>query len=718
MSIATLDGYRVVDLGSGMPTALIAKFLRECGAQVTRVTSSSCRFDEVYPAYRQWHEGSKIVIDPDQASLKELIDDADICLLGGEDFPGTSCISDAATLAVDRPRTIFLQITGYPDGHADKSRAVDLLVQARSGIVFEHYSDRPIAFAFSPSLYGAALQGLAGLFAAIYERQCTGAGQVVTTSLLEGVLTWVGSVWGEAEHPTPAFEFTVPKDPAPLIFRCADGRHVHLVLFSAGSKDALYGALGIDSSDGSGDMPTADTAPDKYFGDTQFLARHIERWNSEELLEKIWATGMAAEPVLAPGEIWDDPQIAGTIVHGAGQSGWIGHPVTHMSHPAPLRPTPPFTRLRAIDFGTFLAGPLSTEILRDLGVDVIKVEPLAGDPARAVYRSFASVNRGKRAIRIDMKSPEGRAIAARLCLSADIVTNNFRPGVSQRLGVDATTLHESKPELIVLESSGYGPGGPDRAGFDMVFQALCGHERQAGGADNPPLWNRTAMIDYAAGMLGAIGLLQALVERGRTGAGTTLDTCLLSAGLFLMSDWVRDEEGRMAGPAMLNHAQTGSHPAEQLYRAADGWIAVSARDEPSAGRFASVLGLDALRRKRRSAWGADEEAEIAAQIAGRTVADILQALAEADVWAERCVEQGGAAILAQDSFRARGTTFAGQHETFGTVRLPGPLFALSRSEVRARGLPPALGQDSRAVLAELGYQDAEIEDFFARKIVA
>ena len=135
----------------------------------------------------------------------------------------------------------------------------------------------------------------------------------------------------------------------------------------------------------------------------------------------------------------------------------------------------------------------------DLGADVIKVEPVTGDPNRSIFRSYGSVNRGKRCITVDLKAPEGLKIAQQLCVAADVVTNNFRPGVSTRLGIDAKTLHALKPELIVLESAAYGSTGPkaEGAGFDMCFQALCGHDWRAGGVDNPPLWNRTSMVDFA-----------------------------------------------------------------------------------------------------------------------------------------------------------------------------------------------------------------------------
>lgn len=212
-------------------------------------------------------------------------------------------------------------------------------------------------------------------------------------------------------------------------------------------------------------------------------------------------------------------------------------------------------------------------------------------------------------------------IAHRLCLQADVVTNNFRTGVSARLGIDAKTLHRMKPQLVVLESSAYGATGPKsgRAGFDMAFQALCGHEHRAGGRGNPPLWNRTSMVDYAGGLMGAIAILQALHNRAREGGGAELNVALMNAGIFLLSELIQRADETFAGAPPLCREQTGYHPAEQMYRARDGWLAVAARDDTSARALAEVLGLDMLKAKTRVDWNADDAGQIAKAVRLRAV---------------------------------------------------------------------------------------------------
>ena len=187
-----LSGLKVIDLGVGMAPALVAKFLREGGADITRLEPpAGDPFYEVYPAYEVWRRGSTILRENEGPSLDMLLATADVCLVGGEDYPGAARRRDAAALQTRHPGLVVLDIEGYPTGSRHSGRpATDVLVQARSGLSFEHYSRRPLLMSFEPSNYGAALHGLSGLFAALLQRESSGRGQVVATSLFEGALSW------------------------------------------------------------------------------------------------------------------------------------------------------------------------------------------------------------------------------------------------------------------------------------------------------------------------------------------------------------------------------------------------------------------------------------------------------------------------------------------------------------------------------------------------
>ncbi|RJG08287.1 CaiB/BaiF CoA-transferase family protein [Massilia cavernae] len=537
--------------------------------------------------------------------------------------------------------------------------------------------------------------------------------------------------WCEVEKPTPNTRFVIPKDPIPLIFRCADGVFIHLVIGAAGSKYKMYQALEIDDpsvSPNDSGMPTPTSDPKNFYGNIDLLAAHAAKKSSTELLERIWALGLPAEPVLAPGMCWDEPQVQhnGIIATDADGTRHVGHPMKTSASPAPYKEPRkaanprPLDGVRVVDFGAFVAGPFASVVLADLGADIIKVETPAGDPNRSMYRWYTVANRGKRAITIDLKNPEGQALARDLCASADIVTNNFRSGVSARLGIDVASLHALKPELIVLESPGYGSSGPlaDRAAFDMVMQAFCGHEHRGGGEGNEPLWNRTSMVDFTGGFLGAVGTLAALYYRTRHGDGATIDCPLVNAGIALLSDLVQWPDGRFEGGAPLNPTRTGYRPAEALYQATDGWIALAVRGRKAAAALATALGLDGRLDPDPLQWGAQEAAAVGAAIGAQACASAIATLEAAGVWVELCRRDGDQALLNDPALQAANTVQVSTHPQFGEVRELGAMVRFSRSSAGHRRHAPLRGESTRELLAELGRSASDIDALAERKIVA
>jgi crotonobetainyl-CoA:carnitine CoA-transferase CaiB-like acyl-CoA transferase len=380
----------------------------------------------------------------------------------------------------------------------------------------------------------------------------------------------------------------------------------------------------------------------------------------------------------------------------------------------------PLDGVRVVDFGAFVAGPFASLVMADLGAEVIKVETPAGDPNRSIFRSWSPVSRGKRAISVDLKHPEGLALAKKICMKSDIITSNFRTGVSARLGIDPASLHAAKPELIVLESPAYGSSGPlaERAGFDLVMQALCGHEYRAGGKGNEPLWNRTSMVDYGGGLLGAIGALAALYHRARTGEGMTLYCALVSAGIYLLSEIVQRPDGRFEGAEPLNATRTGYGPAEALYETADGWVAIAVRGVAAGAALASVLGLRDGLAGEPLAWGDKEAGLIAGAVRGHDTAGLLAALDKAGVWAEECLRNNERVVLNDPSLRASGTVRAALHPQFGEVRELGPMIRFSRSSAGTENHAPLLGESTRDILVELEFTAAEIDALWERKAVS
>jgi crotonobetainyl-CoA:carnitine CoA-transferase CaiB-like acyl-CoA transferase len=717
-----------------MPTALIAKFLAELGATVLREGRAADEpFARVYAADVVWRAQQERVercasVDPAEDVL---LARADICLLGGEDLPGLQRSTGAGKLCEQFPRLIALEVTGYPQGSSHEGRpAVDILVQSVSGLAGEQCADRPIFVGFKPSLYGAALQGIAGVLAALIEREASGRGQAVFTSLFQGALCWCAGLWCDVERATRATSLVVPKDVQPLIFRCNDGQYLHLALYTPGSLEAAYGALGIETQGATGKKENAvpPSAPSKFFGDVELIAPYVARRSSGELLESLRAAGVACDLVLPPGACWDHPQTEQNrvIARDNDNRAYVGNPIQLGAGRgagnirALASAAAPLGRARIVDLGTFVAGPFGSVILGDLGADVIKVESMTGDTARTVFRCDASVNRGKRNIKLDLKSPRGIEVLKRLCGRANLVMSNFRAGVSARLGIDPVSLQGEFPGLAVIECPAYGNAGPRcaEAGFDMVMQAWCGHEFRAGGIGNPPLWSRLTLVDYGGGMLGAAAALACLYQQARTGGQITATIPLLHAGLYLLSELVRNADGTFEGAPTLNSEQTGIHPAESFYQARDGWLAIAARDAASARRLVAALEIQDDVSGCAAQWGSREQVVIAAALRSMPRARALDLLERYEVWAEPWNEGQPQKWLRDPALNESGSIYRTEYPDIGAVGMIGTLVHFSRSVARGRGCAPAAGEHTRQILAELGYNEAAIAELYADNVVA
>lgn len=738
-----LDGVSVVDFGLGFGGALAARLLADAGAEVIRFEpSEGDPFYGLYPAYAAWQSGKKIAaasdIDDAQAQARDALADADVCIIGGEAFPDLQWLPDAEELARLYPQLVVLDISGVRfDGHAGDLPAVDLLAQAASGMVFETLPDRPMVSAMPMASYGAALEGVIGVMTALCARQRTGDGQVVRTSIFDGALAWLCHSWFDSDRTDAALAAGTPKGARPLIFRCADGDYLHFALGSTNARLHVYTVLKIENpvpslEDDPRGFPTLKRGASDYFGDIDLLQSYIGKWQRSDLLEALWARGIAAEAVTVPGEVWQDEQVLHNriLVEEADGSRRVGLPFqmsfnrvagAEVAAQKPALPGGlPLAGQRIVDLGSFTAGPHSSMVLGDLGADVIKVEALSGDVLRAVKRVFTASSRGKRSLAVDMKTPEGQEIMRRICASADMVFHNFRPGVPQRLGVDAESLHRLKPELILLENAGYGVSGPkaQRGGFDMILLALCGHEYRAGGEGNSPGCYATTVIDLATGLLGAIAALMAQFIKQRSGAGAVIETSLLNTGLFLLSELVQSPTGEFLPIATLNGQQTGFHPAERLYKTSDGnWVAIAARGQAMANRLLSALGLEGQIHLRRDDWAAVEADLIAVAVARQDSASLLASLASASVWATLCRGDAKPLTLNGATLREAGGVALFEDPRYGEVRQIGPLFSLSKAASRAMGAAPEIGQHTPQILGELGYSQEQIAALIEKRVV-
>jgi crotonobetainyl-CoA:carnitine CoA-transferase CaiB-like acyl-CoA transferase len=304
-------GVRVVDLGTGFSGALVTKLVADLGASVTRVHPTLDPFLDLSPAYRLWR--SEQISQPftTQDDLDVLLADADVCVIGGDEYPGFLWKFDVGAIAAKQERLVVLNISGTtPESSKGDMPANDLLAQARSGIVNERFSKRPICLGVHLPTYGAVLHGLIGVSAALFERELSGRGDIVSTSLVQGAAAFLGSLWFDTGGSDVMVRGVVPLDVEWQFLQCSDGRWITFHQGVAGSTAKIHRILGMTVVPGTENArwkPVSDD-PTLFFGITEEMKAKARTRPSGELLEAFLEAGIAAELVRAPGECWDDDQ--------------------------------------------------------------------------------------------------------------------------------------------------------------------------------------------------------------------------------------------------------------------------------------------------------------------------------------------------------------------------------------------------------------------------
>lgn len=375
----------------------------------------------------------------------------------------------------------------------------------------------------------------------------------------------------------------------------------------------------------------------------------------------------------------------------------------------------PLEGLRVVDLSAIIAGPVATAFLATYGADVVKLEPPEGDALRAYpstlpgqSRYFLGVNRGKRSLAVDLKHPEGLAVARRLARGADVLVESFRPGVAARLGLDDATLRGENPRLVYASVSAFGQAGPlaGRPGLDPVVQSYGGLAWEQGAADGgPPELVRGSLVDYHTGSLAASGILLALVARGRTGAGQRVETSLLDGVLAMQAGRVFWAEG--LEPAEAVRDLLGDR-VSRIYPTEDGWLYLYVELPKFWEGCCRTLGLEAWLDDPRLRTMADRTARraelipaITARLADRPAAEWETVFAQADVPCTRV--RSVPEMLVDPQALANGTLATATHPALGPVRFLGPPVRLSETPGAAPGRPPEVGEHTDEVLAEAGY---------------
>src|SRR5579863_8889810 len=392
----------------------------------------------------------------------------------------------------------------------------------------------------------------------------------------------------------------------------------------------------------------------------------------------------------------------------------------------------PLAGIRVLDLTRALAGPFATMVLGDLGADVIKVEDVwHGDDTRrwgppfqgddAAY--FLSINRSKRGLSVNLKTPEGRRIVQGLAESSDIVMENFRPGTAARLGLGYEELSQQHPALIYASISGYGQTGPSAGlpGYDAVAQAVSGMMSVTGEADGEPVRSGTSLADVGAGMWALIGILAALHARQATGRGQLVDISLLEGQVA----WLTYVAGKYFATGVTPGRYGSAHESVvpyQVFATADEPLMVAVGSDGLWRRFTAATGLDELTDDPRYATNPDRIQHRDTLIPAITAALTARGCAE---WTELLNAAGVPAgpvntvpaALAQPQIAARDMVVELEHPVAGMLKMLGTPVKLSAQPASIRRPPPVLGQHTDEILAEAGYPAARIDELRAAGVI-
>ncbi|WP_137176790.1 CaiB/BaiF CoA-transferase family protein [Roseomonas sp. AR75] len=389
----------------------------------------------------------------------------------------------------------------------------------------------------------------------------------------------------------------------------------------------------------------------------------------------------------------------------------------------------PLSHIRVLDLGRIMAAPWATQILADLGADVIKIErPGAGDDTRAwgppflaaedgtptkEAGYFLSVNRGKRSVTLDIAKPEGQAIVKRIAGTADVVVENFKAGALARYGLDAASLRATKPSLIYCSVTGFGQDGPrrDQAAYDFMIQAMGGLMSVTGEPDGAPQKVGVPIVDLMTGMYATVAILAAIANREKTGQGETIDLAMLDV-----------QAGFLANQAMnwlvggkVPHRAGNRHPniqPQDVFPAKDGHIVLAVGNDGQFVKLCQAIGRPDWASDPRFARNADRVRNnpvltplLAERFADFTRAELTTLLDAAGV---PCGPINAVPdVFADAQVQHRGMLRELPHPLAGRVKQVVSPIRLQDSPLSFETPPPTLGQHTAEVLAELGISEAE-----------
>jgi crotonobetainyl-CoA:carnitine CoA-transferase CaiB-like acyl-CoA transferase len=732
---SVLEGIRVIDFGQYIAGPMAAMLLGDQGADVIRVDPpGGPRWNT--PANATWNRNKRSIVldlkkDADRETARQLIAGADVVI---ENFrPG---VMDrlglgAAAMTEANPRLIYCSLPGFgADDPRAQVRAWEGVLGAATGAYRMsgggREESRPV-YTVIPysSAYGAFLCAVT-VAMALNARSRSGAGQRVEIPLFDATFTVVGArgllVNGKPES-EPAFNWSRQ-------LPCKDGRWF---MYVANNKkfEAFIQSIGMDKWRDA-QLPPKELAQ-KF--DEVMRTRTAKEW--EDIVAGIGSEGVichsSAEWLQHPQALeskiiadYDDPELGRfrgpginsrlSLTPGAVRSPRArpdAHRTEILAELAARRPAPATSGgevlraalqgVKVVDLCIVLAGPTCGRTLAEFGADVIKID---SPHTRTVLR-HNDINRAKRSILIDLKTKEGLEIFWKLVDQADVVLQNFRSGVAEKLGIDYERVRARRPDIIYGSMNTFGHIGPyaGRPGHEQIGQAVSGMQVRYGSAK--PATAPFAANDYGTGLMACYGVALALLHRRRTGKGQFVDSALAYTATLLQSALLQDYPGKQWDEPHGQEA-VGSGPLDRMYQASDGWLFLSAR----AGDLARCRKLADL---------ANHEAEklehaLEERLRSRDVATWVNALTHAGIGAHRVVPSL-VELMTDPLVQQRGLAVTRDHEGFGPITTTAPGVRLSRTPMNIGRPAPKPGSDAASVLADIG-MGGELERLIRERVVA
>ncbi len=735
-----LEGVRILDLSNGISGPLAAMLLADHGAEVVRPEPPAGDPERTRPGFAMWNRNKTgVTFDPESEAGRErlcrLLGGADLCVSSGYGpFAGLAPPADACAA---NPALVFLSMPPFLGETPWAGGAESMgLLSAMTGIALRQssFEGGPIDSVFPYLLYLQAAWAAAAGVAALIERESSGHGQIVTVGGVHAAMVAASaSLVIDPEGPEILANYG-PGGPHPMYtrYQCADGGWLFLATLTTKFQERALEVLGLthvledERIDG---RIEAMLLPTNRSWVRERFVEVLAGKSRDEWIERLRAADVPTGPLLQREHWLDDPALESVGMrielddptHGpvdvpgspvnlvatpwelrrsappAGEDQPVEWPAGRSPAGLPPEGDGPLARFRVLDLGTILAGPYAGTLLAELGADVVKVEIPGGDSWRDRGMPYI---RGQRGVAIDLQSPEGKEAFYALVRSADVVLDNYRAGVLERLGIDYRRLVEVRPDIVSVSITGFGNYGPfsSEPAFDPLLQARSGMMTAQGG-DSEPVFMTVAINDVTTAALAALGTVLALFHRRRSGAGQAVWLSLVGTSAFAQSEELVRSNSRDQ-PIVGGRDFRGRGPLDRFYQCVDGWVRIQAPDVESlvkAGLLEGTVPADDL----------ELTARLAVSCSGvprDLLVDRLAAAGVPAVAARRVSE-----LVADPEYQKWGVFNRLERPGMSWVFAPGRYARFSRSQHHRTLRPPGVGEHTAEVLAEVGLAPEEID---------